>query len=108
MTRRSWIRRVFSPTPRSSRKPRPRVRLAIEPLEARLVLASFTVGTLADDGSAGTLRHAITQSNATPEADTITIPSSIYVPGFNFQTNEPQSTIQLNGTQLPTITSQLK
>jgi hypothetical protein len=57
------------------------------------------------------LRWAIDGANKTwrlfNEASTITIPSSIYVAGENALTGVPFSTIQLNGTQLPTITSQL-
>src|SRR5262249_23707219 len=43
------------------------------------------------------------------QASTITIPSSIYVPGdhITFAGSEPNSTIQLDGTQLPEILGQL-
>ena len=45
--------------------------MRIEPLEQRIAPASFVVSTLADSGD-GSLRKAILDSNATPEADTIT------------------------------------
>jgi predicted outer membrane repeat protein len=111
MTAGSWIRRVFSPTARSSRRARARFRPAVVRLEDRLAPANFTVTTLADDGSNGSLRNLIGVANyfavQLNQPSTISIPSSLYTPGFNFQTNEPQSTILLNGTQLPTILGQL-
>jgi hypothetical protein len=111
MTTRSWIRRLFDCKPRTSRKVRARVRPALVCLEDRLAPANYTVNTLADDNSGSTLRNAINYANTRwilyNEASTITIPSSIYVPGYNFVTNEPQSTILLNGTQLPTIVGRL-
>src|SRR5262249_18399913 len=107
----SWIRRVFSPTPRTCRRARARVRPAVESLEERLVPAGFMVTTLADDGSVDSLRWCIDGANQRwnnqKEVSTITIPSSIYVPGENAVSGEPFSTIQLNGTQLPTIVGQL-
>src|SRR5262249_40503020 len=107
----SWVRRLFDRKPRTSRKARARVRPAVERLEDRLAPANLTVNTLADDGSQFSLRNEIDYANARwttlHEASTITIPSSIYVPGINLSTGTPQSTILLNGTQLPTILGQL-
>ena len=43
----------------------------VEPLEGRMLLSTYMVTSLADDGSAGTLRWAVQQANANPGADTI-------------------------------------
>src|SRR5262249_42167325 len=59
----SWIRRVFYPTPRTSRKAGARVRPAVECLEDRLLRAGLTLTILADnstDTSNVTLRDTIT------------------------------------------------
>jgi predicted outer membrane repeat protein len=91
MTMRSWIRQLFARPHRPiCRAP---VRPRLEALEDRLAPATYHVTSLLDDGSAGTLRAAITQANANPGADTI----DFAVTG----------TITLNGTQLPTITDDL-
>jgi hypothetical protein len=85
---------------RSSRRRRNapiRFRPRTEALEGRIAPASFVLTTLADNGSVGSLRWAITQSNLTPEADTITIPASIYPSVFE------QPVIRLGGSQLPTV-----
>src|SRR5262249_19342770 len=66
MTSRSWLRSLFA-RPKSSpvrRGPR------LEALEDRPVPAAYHVTSLLDDGSAGTLRDAITQANANPGPDT--------------------------------------
>jgi uncharacterized repeat protein (TIGR01451 family) len=105
MTARSWIRRVFSPTPRTSRKAPARVRPGVERLEDRLAPANFTVNTLADDGSAGSLRMLMFQAGSLfGQASTITIPSSLFAGNIVLS---PADTIRLTGTQLPTITGQL-
>src|SRR6516162_10346946 len=57
------------PPRRARRRPSP-LRLALEQLEDRLVLTTYTVSTLAD-GVAGSLRDAITQANAHHGTDTI-------------------------------------
>jgi hypothetical protein len=44
-------------------------------LERRSLLSTFTVNSIADDGSAGTLRWAIGQASASSEADTIAFSS---------------------------------
>src|SRR5262245_41237448 len=57
------------PPRRARRRPSP-LCLALEQLEDRLALTTYTVTTLAD-GVAGSLRDAVTQANAHPGADTI-------------------------------------
>ena len=52
------------------RRPRPGVRLALDPLEDRATPAMFTVTNLSDAG-AGSLRDAIDLANVTPGADVI-------------------------------------
>jgi hypothetical protein len=107
MTTRSWIRRVFSPAPRTSRKGRARIRPAVLRLEDRLAPANFTVNSLGDAGAGtdathGDLRYCISHANLLAEASTITFDNSL------FSTDPFDSTnpvIQLNGSQLPTITA---
>jgi len=53
-----------------SRSSPARRRPRLEALEDRLVPAAYHVTSLGDDGSAGTLRDAITQANANPGPDT--------------------------------------
>src|SRR5436190_22657936 len=63
----------FPARPRASVR-KPKARLTLEALEDRAVPATWSVTTLTDtsDRSAGlSLRAAITQANASPEADTI-------------------------------------
>ena len=116
MTTRARNRRLFDRTSRNLEPARPRRRAVLpfmESLENRLVLANFTVTTLADVDSPGqlTLRDAITQANQLNEASTITIPSSLYSPSINLGglTGPPplNDAIQLSGTELPTITSDI-
>ena len=66
MTSRSWLRSLFARPKSSPGRRRPR----LEALEDRLVPAAYHVTSLLDDGSAGTLRDAITQANANPGPDT--------------------------------------
>jgi hypothetical protein len=88
---RSWSRRLFAgPATRPLRKAPARCLPRLEALEDRLAPAAYHVTSLSDDGSAGTLRWAITQANANPGADTI-----------DFQVS---GTISLNGTPLPAFT----
>ena len=63
---------------------------AVMTLEGRTLLSTFMVDSTADDGSAGTLRWAIDQANASNQADMITF-SSLF--------NTPQ-TITLTGGPL--------
>jgi len=115
MTIRSWIRNLFNRTPHARPKAQARrraARPALECLEDRLAPANFTLNSLGDSGTgtntSGDLRYCITQANLlTGQASTITIPNSIYLNGINGSTGLPQSTILLNGTQLPTITTQI-
>lgn len=92
---RTRIRRLFA-RPASARRAA-RFRPTPEALEERIALAHFVLSTLADDGSVGSLRGAIIESNLTPEADTITVPYTIF-PSFELPV------IRLNGSQLPTVT----
>lgn len=48
-------------------------RCRLEILEPRLALATFYAAPLADAVGGDTLRHAVLQANATPEADTIVL-----------------------------------
>ena len=66
MTSRSRLRSLFVRPKSSPVRRRPR----LEALEDRLVPAAYHVSSLLDDGSAGTLREAITQTNANPGPDT--------------------------------------
>src|SRR5262245_42504900 len=94
MFTRSWIRNLFArPVTRSIRKATARCRPRLEALEDRLVPAAYHVTSLLDDGSAGTLRAAITQANANPGADAI-----------DFQVS---GTISLSGSELPAISDDL-
>src|SRR5213080_786003 len=91
MLKRSWLRDLFArPITRPAHPVRRRARLALEALEGRDVPATFTVTNALDDGSAGSLRWAVAQANATPGADTINF-SSLF--------NAAQ-TITLTGGQL--------
>ncbi|MFO0890597.1 MAG: dockerin type I repeat-containing protein [Isosphaeraceae bacterium] len=56
---------------------RPRRRPALEPLEGRALLSTWTVGSLDDSPADGTLRWAITRANQNPDADTI-----VFAPGL--------------------------
>ena len=55
----------------ASSRGRRRPTVYIESLEPRVFLSTYTVTSLADDGSAGTLRWAVQQANVNPGPDTI-------------------------------------
>jgi titin len=74
-------------SPKAAVRPRPTFRPRLEGLEGRLAPAVFTVTSAADDGSAGTLRSAILQSNATPGLDTI----NFNIAGAGTHTTTPTS-----------------
>ncbi len=57
-----------------------RLRPTLMTLEGRTLLSTFTVNSTADDGSAGTLRWAIGQANASNQADTIDFSSLFDTP----------------------------
>ena len=57
---------------------RRRLRPTVMALEDRRLLSTFTVTNTLDDGSAGTLRWAVGQANATAGADTIDFDSSVF------------------------------
>jgi hypothetical protein len=63
MISRTWVRRLFAPVPRTACKAPARFRPRLEKLEDRLAPANLTVNSLADDGSAGTLRGATGRIN---------------------------------------------
>ena len=65
MASRSWIRKLLARAPRPARKAAARHRPRVEALEDRTAPAVYTVTNALDDGSAGSLRHAINQANAT-------------------------------------------
>src|SRR5262249_26013840 len=67
-----------------------RLRPAVTALEERTLRSTFTVSSIADDGSTGTLRWAVGQANASKQAETIVF-SSLF--------DTPQ-TITLAGGQL--------
>src|SRR5262245_25784763 len=91
MATRPWFRNLFArPVTQPIRQAAARYRPRLEALEDRLAPAAYHVTSLSDDGSAGTLRWAITQANANAGADAI-----------DFQVS---GTITLNGTQLPGFT----
>ena len=69
---------------------RPRLRPTVSELEGRTLLSTFTVTSTADNGSAGTLRWAVEQANASDQASTI---------NFSSQFNTPQK-ITLTGGPL--------
>lgn len=64
-----WLRR-FVPTPKAKRAvklPRRRIRPRVEILEDRCLLSTtYTVSSLSDSNTPGTLRYAINQANANP------------------------------------------
>src|SRR5271166_668008 len=77
---------------------------ALEPMEPRVLLAAFTVQSAADDGSAGTLRWAISQVNSDKGPDTI----QFAIPGSGVQlitlkSPLPQLTtpVTIDGTSQP-------
>ncbi len=84
----------------SRRQAARRRRFSVEPLEGRQMLSTFTVTSNADSTAAGTLRWAITESNAT--ASTASAPNQI---AFNLPASEQTNgeyTIALNSA-LPAL-----
>ncbi len=76
---------------RPRRGDRHRLRPGLMELEARRLLATFTVTSTADDGSAGTLRSVIAEATATLGANTIVFDATVF--------STPR-TIALGGSQL--------
>src|SRR6516164_155589 len=94
MTTRMWIRRWFArmaPPRRPARR-----RLALEALEDRLVLSTFTVTNTGDSGD-GSLRQAILDANAAAGADVINFDAAAF---------STPSTIRLLSS-LPDVTDDL-
>jgi thiol-disulfide isomerase/thioredoxin len=77
-TRRSIRNLVAQRVTPSSRKAQRRVRLAMETLEGRWLLSTFTVTNLIDDGSVGSLRWAVNEVNQTAGANTINFDSTVF------------------------------
>ena len=70
----SWIRNLFARPTRTVRKAPARRRPALEALEDRMVLSTFTPTTFADGGTgSGSLRAAIIAANGDSGTDTDTI-----------------------------------
>src|SRR5262245_63174432 len=97
MTTHSWIRRLFARKPRIVRRAPARFRPRFEGLEDRVTPSTLTVTSLADDGSAGTLRQAINLANANPGSDTI-----VFDPAL------AGGSLILGNTELPVITGDLQ
>jgi len=92
----SWLRRAVA-APKSIRPiPCRRTRPRLEMLEERCLLSTYTVTSLADDGSAGTLRYVIAEAN-TADTGTAATPDII-----NFQEGL-SGTIDLSSA-LPALT----
>lgn len=87
---RQWLGLPTTSTP--NRPARPRVRLAVEPLEDRAVPASFTAATVPD------LIGAITAANQSAEADTITL-----APGKTFTLKQVNNTWDYSSNGLPVV-----
>jgi hypothetical protein len=78
------------------------MRPSVTALEGRALLAQITVNSLLDDGSAGTLRWAVGQANASKEADTIVFsPSTFDAPRTITLTG---GALSLTGSYATTIT----
>ncbi|HKB42609.1 MAG TPA: hypothetical protein VKD72_39640, partial [Gemmataceae bacterium] len=97
MITRPWLKKLFARPPRTIRKAPARFRPRVEGLEERVTPSMFTVTSLADDGSAGTLRQAINLANANPGSDTI-----------NFASALAGGNLILGSTELPKITGDLQ
>src|SRR5437773_11048433 len=63
----------------------------LEPVEPRLLLATFTVTNIADSG-AGTLRQAITDANGSPGFDSIAFNIAGAIPTINLSSALPAVT----------------
>ena len=78
--------RLFLKARLRPRRPRLYARLRFDPLEVRVVPATYVV-TSTDDTGAGSLRQAIEDANANPGADTV----AFNIPGTGVQTIAPLS-----------------
>src|SRR5215212_10044026 len=65
-------------TARDRRRVQQRMRPALTALEERRLLSTFTVTKTTDDGSEGTLRWALDQSNGATEASTVNFDPAVF------------------------------
>jgi hypothetical protein len=99
----SRMRSKPTPKARRERRPaRPRRPLALEWLEDRTLPATFLV-TITDDAGAGTLRQAITDSNANPGSNVIDFNIGTGVQTISLQSALPAVTVPalIDGTSEP-------
>jgi hypothetical protein len=76
---RSWMRQLFTrPVTRTIRNVPDRARPAMEVLEDRCVPSTFTVNSLLDNGSVGTLRWAVGQADSTAGPNTINFAPTVF------------------------------
>ena len=82
MASRRRIRQRFALASQAAHNHRLRRRPALEALESRVLLSTFTVKSIADTGSGsndtGDLRYCITQANANNQANTIVFDSNVF------------------------------
>ena len=79
MTKRSWIRKLFTRPVRTIRKAPRRVRLAVEQLEDRCCPSTFTVmNTSGNVNTANSLPWAVAQANTTSGANTIDFDPTVF------------------------------
>src|SRR5687768_14182440 len=94
-------------TSRPSRHTRPAptrvARAAMEVLEERRLFATFAV-TATTDGGPGSLRQAILDANASPGADTVTLPAGTYTLSVAGAGEDAGATGDLDVTEALTLT----
>ncbi len=99
---RKWYHKLFEKKKIQPVRLRPRLRLCLEALEDRVVPASFLVTSTADDGSAGTLRAAIAQANASSDA-TNTISFNLGAGAHTIALSSWRNPLTLNNSHSTTI-----
>jgi Planctomycete extracellular len=99
-TRRSIRNLVSHRVTSSSRKAKRCARLAMEMLEDRWLLSTFTVTNLLDDGSDGSLRWAVNEVDQTAGANTINFDSTVFnTPKTIILTGSPLELSNASGTE---------